>query len=80
MVCQEYLGPEYIHIFPGISKHVEGDDQGQKYKKLPVNHLQIFYREDQYQNFFQNKYMIIILYNMNTEEQVFKDNLILNKD
>lgn len=34
MVCQEYLGPEYIHIVPGISKHVEGDDQGQKYSSV----------------------------------------------
>ena len=34
MVCQEYLGPEYIHIVPGISKHVEQDDQGQKYSSV----------------------------------------------
>ena len=31
VVCQEYLGPEYIHIVPGISKHVESDSQGQQY-------------------------------------------------
>jgi len=31
VVCQEYLGPEYIHIVPGISKHVESDNQGQQY-------------------------------------------------
>ena len=42
MVCQEYLGPEYIHIVPGISKHVESDNQGQQYIQLLVNHLQIF--------------------------------------
>ena len=34
MVCQEYLGPEYIHIVPGISKHVEGDNMGQKYSTV----------------------------------------------
>ena len=34
MVCQEYLGPEFIHIVPGISKHVEGDNQGQKYSTV----------------------------------------------
>mgnify|MGYP001382939079 CR=1 FL=1 len=34
MVCQEYLGPEYIHIVPGISKHVEEDNQGQKYSTV----------------------------------------------
>ena len=31
IVCQEYLGPEYIHIVPGISKHIESDSQGQQY-------------------------------------------------
>ena len=31
IVCQEYLGPEYVHIVPGISKHIESDNQGQQY-------------------------------------------------
>ena len=31
MVCQEYLGPSYVHIVPGISKHVESDGAGQTY-------------------------------------------------
>ena len=34
MVCQEYLGPEFIHIVPGISKHVETDNKGQKYNTI----------------------------------------------
>ena len=34
IVCQEYLGPEFIHIVPGISKHVDSDSQGQKYSQM----------------------------------------------
>ena len=43
MVCQEYLGPEYIHIVPGISKHVESDDQGQKYSTVVDKAFADFY-------------------------------------
>lgn len=31
LVCQEYYGPEYIHIVPGISNNI-GDNMGQTYK------------------------------------------------
>ena len=34
MVCQEYLGPDYIHIVPGISKNDESDNKGQKYNTI----------------------------------------------
>ncbi len=34
MVCQEYLGPEYIHIVPGISRNNEVDEKGQKYSTI----------------------------------------------
>ena len=34
MVCQEYLGPEYIHIVPGISRNNDVDEKGQKYSTI----------------------------------------------
>lgn len=34
MVCQEYLGPEFIHIVPGISKGNDTDEKGQKYSSI----------------------------------------------
>lgn len=34
MVCQEYLGPEFVHIVPGISKHVQTDNKGQSYSQM----------------------------------------------
>ena len=43
IVCQEYLGPEYIHIVPGISKHVESDNQGQQYSSTEQKSFADFY-------------------------------------
>ena len=34
MVCQDYLGPEVIHIIPGISNTRKEDKMGQSYSKL----------------------------------------------
>lgn len=43
IVCQEYLGPKYIHIVPGISKHIEGDNQGQHYSDMEQKSFADFY-------------------------------------
>ena len=43
MVCQEYLGPEYIHIVPGISKNDDNDDKGQKYNTIEKKKFADFY-------------------------------------
>ena len=43
IVCQEYLGPKYIHIVPGISKHIEDDNQGQHYSDMEQKSFADFY-------------------------------------
>lgn len=43
MVCQEYLGPDYIHIVPGISKSDEGDNKGQKYNTIQEKNFADFF-------------------------------------
>ena len=43
IVCQEYLGPKYIHIVPGISKYIESDKQGQYYSTIEQKKFADFY-------------------------------------
>ena len=43
IVCQNYLGPEFIHIVPGISNNLNNDNQGQKYNSIENKNFADFY-------------------------------------
>ena len=43
MVCQQYLGSEFIHIVPGISKNTTSDSKGQKYNTIQEKNFADFF-------------------------------------
>ena len=43
IVCQNYLGSEFIHIVPGISNNKNFDNQGQKYSSLEDKNFADFF-------------------------------------